>query len=45
VNDTKLFPSNILSFYRKSIVKEFGLDGLSVEIELRNRNEGKEGRE
>ncbi|TGM00324.1 ribosome biogenesis GTPase Der [Leptospira jelokensis] len=45
VNDTKLFPSNILSFYRKSIVKEFGLDGLAVEIELRNRNEGKEGRE
>lgn len=45
VNDSKLFPSNILSFYRKSIVKEFNLEGLSVEIELRNRNEGKEGRE
>ncbi|MDF3821069.1 ribosome biogenesis GTPase Der [Leptospira sp. 96542] len=45
VNDSKLFPSNILSFFRKSIVKEFGLEGLSVEIELRNRNEGKEAKE
>ncbi|TGN20051.1 ribosome biogenesis GTPase Der [Leptospira idonii] len=46
VNDSKLFPSNILSFYRKSIVSEFGLEGLSVEIELRNRKDNtKESRE
>ncbi|GBF49508.1 GTP-binding protein EngA [Leptospira ryugenii] len=43
VNDKELFPSNVLSFYRKNLVKEFDLNGLSVEIELRNRNEGKEG--
>ena len=43
VNDSKLFPSNILSFFRKNIVSDFGLEGLSLEIELRNRNETKEG--
>ncbi|MCZ8157186.1 MAG: ribosome biogenesis GTPase Der [Leptospira sp.] len=42
VNDSKLFPSNILAFFRKSLVSEFGLEGLSLEIELRNRNESKE---
>jgi GTP-binding protein len=45
VNDSKLFPSNVLAFYRKNIVSEFGLEGLSLEIELRNRNENKEGRD
>ncbi len=45
VNDSKLFPSNVLAFFRKSIVSEFGLEGLSLEIELRNRNESKEGRD
>ncbi|BDA78430.1 GTPase Der [Leptospira kobayashii] len=42
VNDSKLFPSNILSFFRKNIVSEFGLEGLSVELELRNRSDSKD---
>lgn len=39
VNDAKLFPDNILSFYRKNIIEQFDLNGLTVEIELRSRKE------
>ncbi len=42
VNDPKLFPDNILSFYRKNIVEQFDLNGLTVEIELKGRKEGEE---
>lgn len=39
VNDTALFPPNILAFYRKGIREVFGLDGLTIEIETRARKE------